>query len=85
MHLATSNSLHIKNGSPCLAPTEDNLLVLYIPDKQEIQKISGRLSVLGYMPVAPENPYWQVKGLTFADPDGWRVILMNTAGIVKAV
>ncbi len=39
------------------------------------------LRALGREPVEPENPYWAAKGFTFEDPDGWRVVLMNTAGI----
>ena len=31
--------------------------------------------------VAPENPYWAEEGLTFEDPDGWRVIWMHAGGI----
>lgn len=68
-------------GSPCPAPTKDNLLVLYIPDEEAINRLVERLAALGHSPVPPENPYWEEKGLTFEDPDGWRVVLMNTEGI----
>jgi hypothetical protein len=27
--------------------------------------------------VAPENPYWNGRGPTFEDPDGWRVVLVG--------
>lgn len=46
------------NGSPCPAPTKDNLLVFYMPIKDEIEKIVNRLSNMGYHEVEPENPYW---------------------------
>ncbi|ASK61010.1 hypothetical protein CFK37_01675 [Virgibacillus phasianinus] len=69
------------DGSPCSAPTHDNLLVLYIPDKQEIDAIYDRLKQMGYDAVEPENHYWKEKGITIEDPDGWRVVLMNTNGI----
>lgn len=69
-------------GSPCPAPTKDNLLVLYIPDAAAIERLAMRLEQLGYPAVAPENPYWQDKGaITVEDPDGWRLVLMPTAGI----
>ncbi len=68
-------------GSPCPAPTEDNLLVFYIPDRAAIDAIAQRLTVMGYSEVPPENPYWQGRGVTIADPDGWRIVLMNTEGI----
>jgi len=68
-------------GSPCPAPTKDNLLVFYIPDANNRDKLVDHMQKLGYHPVTPENPYWQEKGITFEDPDGWRVVLMNTPGI----
>jgi hypothetical protein len=40
----------------------------------------ARAAALGYSPVEPENPYWSGKSVTFEDPDGWRVVLCNTAG-----
>ena len=70
-----------KNGSPCPAPSKDNLLVLYIPEEAAKNAIENRLKSQGYPAVAPENPYWQEKGITFEDPDGWRVVLMGTPGI----
>jgi catechol 2,3-dioxygenase-like lactoylglutathione lyase family enzyme len=70
-----------EEGSPCPAPTKDNLLVFYVPNRNAIDRFASRLSRLGYHPVTPENPYWREKGLTFEDPDGWRVVLMNTGGI----
>jgi catechol 2,3-dioxygenase-like lactoylglutathione lyase family enzyme len=68
-------------GSPCPAPSRDNLLVLYIEDEAARARAVARLRAHGHDPVAPENPYWAERGVTFEDPDGWRVVLMNTAGI----
>ncbi len=70
-----------ENGSPCPAPAKDNLLVFYLPDKNEQEKIANKLFSLGYNSVPPENPYWKEKGITIEDPDGWRIVLMNTKGI----
>ena len=68
-------------GSPSPAPSRDNLLVLYIPEKAAVERIAARLSALGYPSVEAENPYWSEKGVTIEDPDGWRVVLMNSPGI----
>jgi catechol 2,3-dioxygenase-like lactoylglutathione lyase family enzyme len=68
-------------GSPCPAPTRDNLLVFYIPDREAVNRLIERLARMGHTPVEPENPYWKNNGTTFEDPDGWRVVLMNTSGI----
>ncbi|WP_174612750.1 VOC family protein [Virgibacillus ihumii] len=72
---------HHEDGSPCPAPTKDNLLVFYISNEQEIRKITKRLNQMGYEEVEPENGYWKEKGTTIEDPDGWRIVLMNTEGI----
>jgi len=69
------------SGSPCPAPTKDNLLVFYMPNKNDIEEIKRRLTKMGYHEVEPENPYWKRKGITIEDPDGWRVVLMNTEGL----
>jgi catechol 2,3-dioxygenase-like lactoylglutathione lyase family enzyme len=70
-----------EEGSPCPAPTKDNLLVFYVPNRNAFNRVAARFARLGYNPVMPENPYWKERGLTYEDPDGWRVVLMNTAGI----
>ncbi|MGI8926819.1 MAG: VOC family protein [Tepidiformaceae bacterium] len=61
------------------APTEDNLLVFYLPDGQEWQQAIGRMISAGYEPVTSFNPYWARAGRTFQDPDGYRVVLENSA------
>ncbi len=70
-----------EDGSPCPAPTKDNLLVFYIPESRTIDRITNRLKALGYGSVSSENPYWEEKGVTIEDPDGWRIVLMKSPGI----
>ena len=65
----------------CRAPTKDNLLVFYLPDKNDVEKIASRLNSLGYKETSSQNPYWNKYGVTIEDPDGWRIVLMNTGGI----
>lgn len=66
---------HIQ-GSPCPAPTRDNLLVLYFHTDAEMHDAVERLASRGHHPVVAENPYWAIVGAaTFEDPDGWRVVL----------
>jgi len=63
------------DGSHCPAPSVDNLLVLYVESEQAAEIAAGRLADLGYSDVEPENPYWDGRSITIADPDGWRVVL----------
>lgn len=61
------------------APTRDNLLVFYLPDETGWRAAVARLEGAGYAPVAAFNPYWDRRGRTFEDPDGYRVVLQNAA------
>ncbi len=76
VHYHLEFTRHI-DGSPCPAPTKDNLLVFYIKNKMEIETVARRLEKMGYPEVEPENPYWEEIGVTIEDPDGWRIVLMN--------
>jgi catechol 2,3-dioxygenase-like lactoylglutathione lyase family enzyme len=68
---------HNRDGSPCPAPTHDNLLVLYFDDAAQTQAVGRRLEAYGGCAVPAENPYWTNSGaITLEDPDGWRVVLM---------
>lgn len=59
------------------APTQDNLLVFYIPDKSEWKSAVARMQKRGYEPVKSFNPWWDNGGKTFEDIDGYRVVLFN--------
>ncbi|OAA59911.1 General substrate transporter [Niveomyces insectorum RCEF 264] len=64
------------------APTQDNLLVFYLPDTSAFQAAVARLTAAGFPPVPAFNPYWDACGKTFEDPDGYRVVLANRASPV---
>lgn len=61
------------------APTLDNLLVFYLPDKDEWKGAVRRMHAAGFEPVPSFNPYWDREGVTFEDPDGYRVVLQRSA------
>lgn len=61
------------------APTRDNLLVFYLPDELAWRAAIAQLRGAGYEPVPAFNPYWDQRGRTFEDPDGYRVVLQNAA------
>ena len=61
------------------APTEDNLLVLYLPDDAVYRAALARMAAAGFAPVKSYNPYWDEGGATFEDPDGYRVVLTSRA------
>jgi catechol 2,3-dioxygenase-like lactoylglutathione lyase family enzyme len=59
------------HGAP--APHPESLLVFYLGDDEGVQMVSARL---GVDPVPPANLYWAEHGVTFQDPDGFRVVLV---------
>lgn len=61
------------------APSQENLLVFYLPEKDEWQHAVERLTRQGYEPILSHNPYWDVSGKTFEDADGYRVVLQRAS------
>ena len=71
----TATHLELTTGGAHRAPTPhpESLLVLYLGDAAAMTRVAERLDTA---PVAPANPYWAEHGLTFEDPDGFRVVLV---------
>ncbi len=61
------------------APTRDNLLVFYIPGDAEWEAAVQSMRDAGFHSVTSFNPYWDRNGVTFEDPDGYRVVLQRSA------
>ena len=61
------------------APTQDNLIVFYLPDAESWRAAVQRMRDAGFEPVPAFNPYWDRNGATFEDPDGYRVVLQRAA------
>jgi len=61
------------------APTQENLLVFYLPGREVWQHAVKRLEDHGYESIRSFNPYWDQRGKTFEDPDGYRVVLQNAS------
>ena len=74
----TDAHLELTTGGAHAAPQPhpETLLVLYLGDEAAVRTVADRLDA---EPVASANPYWDEHGLTFADPDGFRVVLAAEA------
>jgi len=55
------------------APHPESLLVLYLGSEDAVAEVRARVDT---HPVEPANPYWTTHGVTLADPDGFRVVLV---------
>lgn len=61
------------------APTEDNLLIFFVPDHDEWMARCVKMLAAGFAEVKSYNPYWDQSGKTFEDLDGYRVVIENSA------
>ena len=61
------------------APTQDHLLVFYIPNKDDWEANCAQMISAGFREVPSYNPYWDLQGKAFEDIDGYRVVLQNAA------
>jgi catechol 2,3-dioxygenase-like lactoylglutathione lyase family enzyme len=55
------------------SPHPETLLVLYLGSAEAVRRASERVDTT---PLRPANPYWATHGVTFADPDGFQVVLV---------
>lgn len=60
-------------------PTPEDLVVFYLPDAAEWRNACNAMQEAGFAEVGPFNPYWQQRGRTFQDHDGYRVVLEQAA------
>jgi YycE-like N-terminal domain/YycE-like C-terminal domain len=58
-------------------PTAEDLLVLYLPSLPEWLEACARMSAAGFKRVSSFNPYWDIRGRSYEDRDGYRVVLQN--------
>jgi catechol 2,3-dioxygenase-like lactoylglutathione lyase family enzyme len=61
------------------APSDEHLLVLYLPDTAHWHAAVARMEANGFPTVRPHNPFWARSGACFRDPDGYHVVLQNAA------
>jgi hypothetical protein len=63
-------------GETPAAPTEEDLLVLYLGGPVD-DDVIHRLERAGGWRVQSRNPYWDRWGITVEDPDGYRLVLSS--------
>lgn len=61
-----------KHNTP--TPHPETLLVLYLGSAEAVNETCERARG---QPIEPGNPYWKRYGVTLADPDGFRVVLVR--------
>lgn len=57
---------------------EDDLLVFYAENESEFTQITHNFALNHILPLPPKNPYWANNAVTYADPDGHRIVVALT-------
>lgn len=58
-------------------PTVEDLAVFYMPAAAEWQARCAAMEAAGFRQVGSHNPYWETKGRTYEDRDGYRIVLQQ--------
>jgi len=66
-----------RHGRITPSPTPEDLVVIYLPDHGVWVESCARMRDAGFTATKSFNPYWEQRGRTFIDPDGYRVVLEN--------
>lgn len=59
------------------SPTAEDLLVVYVPEERQWIARCDTMLEAGFREVDAHNPYWAQNGRTFADRDGYRVVVQR--------
>jgi hypothetical protein len=59
------------------APTAEDLAVFYLAVRSEWRRACANMLAAGFRQVTSFNPYWDVRGRTYEDEDGYRIVLQN--------
>ena len=57
------------------SPTPEDLLVFYLPHQGDWAAACLRMLDAGFVATTSVNPYWNQRGRTFVDPDGYQVVV----------
>ncbi len=61
-------------------PSPEHLLVFYVADRARLADKARAMDAAGWARAEPANPYWQRCGVTYADPDGYHVVIAVPPG-----
>ena len=78
---------YCRNHPVTPSPTPEDITVFYLPDTDTgtdtdthtWQLTCAQMLAAGFKQVPSFNPYWDQRGATFLDEDGYRTVLQNAA------
>jgi catechol 2,3-dioxygenase-like lactoylglutathione lyase family enzyme len=68
---------HCGSGAVRPSSTPEDLIVFYLPAETDWEGQCASMCAAGFTRVPAFNPYWDARGRTFEDADGYRVVLQR--------
>lgn len=65
----------ISPEQPVHTPDDDDLLVFYVDTDEELNRLKKSFEDHGHAALTAKNPYWNLRGLTYSDPDGFKIMI----------
>ncbi|WP_345948297.1 VOC family protein [Mucilaginibacter sp. PAMB04274] len=65
----------VSDNLPQHQPDEDDLLVFYPETEQAYNELKTKFAQHNISPVRAKNSYWNSNGVTYTDPDGYRMVI----------
>ncbi|GEP51856.1 hypothetical protein FNO01nite_25280 [Flavobacterium noncentrifugens] len=65
----------VSDELPKHEPDEDDLLVFYPENENEFEQICTKFESNNIKSITSKNPYWNANGVTYIDPDGFRIVI----------
>lgn len=65
----------VSDEMPKHEPDEDDLLVFYPENEKEFEEIVAKFEWNNIQSTTSKNPYWNANGVTYSDPDGFRIVI----------
>jgi|SRR6218665_1902969 len=65
----------VSDELPKHQPDEDDLLVFYVENETEYVNLQQKFEHKNILSIPPKNPYWAINGMTYKDPDGFRIVI----------
>lgn len=67
----------MSDKEPVHVSDEEDVLVFYFDEDKKYIEVLERFKYDGIEAVESANPYWDVYGRTYIDPDGYRVVICH--------
>lgn len=67
----------VSDKEPKHCSDEEDVLVFYLADDKKYIEALERFKYSGVEAIKSANPYWDIHGRTYIDPDGYRIVICH--------